>query len=294
MGYRQSITVKVDGRDLTATNDELGVDFIAESVLGWFGGAPSTLQVQQNPAGPGGFASADPQYGSQSYTLQGTVSPTNVVDYRTAGALLDAAEQALLDAVPLQPVRMEVTRGGITRWAMVQRQDKPEVTPTSDWESVWTFVVTNADGRKFGDPLTATTGLPSVSGGLAIPFTLPAAINATVVSGQCFLTNPAPRNAPPGPLTLRIVGQTGGLIGPMVTHATSGLSLVFSSSMQLGAGDWLDVDMENETVLLNGQAARNGYVISRDWFGLDPGVNQFSFAAVSGNGQLTVTGTPAW
>lgn len=288
MGYRQRIAIVIGDLNLTATDDDLGVDYIADTLLGWFGGAASTLQVQQNPAGPGGWPSADPQYGSESYTISGTLSPTDTVDAATAGGLLDAAEKALIAAVPVEPVRMEVTRGGVTRWAMVQRQDAPQITPVSDWESTWSVVVTNADGRKFGNPRTTSTRLPSVTGGNTFPGTLPTTIPGVVVTGQAFLTNPGER---PGPLTMRIDGP---LTGPVVTHAGTGLQLVFASSLTLGSDDWLDVDMENQTVLLNGQAARNGYVISRDWFGFDKGVNQFSFAAASGSGKLTVTGTPAW
>jgi hypothetical protein len=82
----------------------------------------------------------------------------------------------------------------------------------------------------------------------------------------------------------------------VVTHAGSGKALVFSSSLVLGAGEWIDVDMEAQTVLANGQSSRAGYITSRGWSGFEPGHNTWSFTAIGYDAasKLTVSATPAW
>ena len=152
----------------------------------------------------------------------------------------------------------------------------------------WSIQVIALDPRKLGAPLTGSTGLPSSSGGFTFPHTFPFAINSTVVSGQVSLFNPGNET---GPVTLRIDGP---IVGPIITHVGSGLQLVFSASLTLGAGEFLLVDMEAHTAMAQGQSSRANWILSRGWSGLEPGNNTWSFAAASGTtGLLTVTGVPA-
>ena len=136
---------------------------------------------------------------------------------------------------------------------------------------------------------------------LTWPVTVVAAIVNGTVNGTvrppdedgravCAVTNPGTVN---GQVRLRISGPT---VGPIVTHVASGRSLVFASSITLGAGEWLDVDAEAQTVLANGQSSRSGWVTSRGWPLFEPGQNTYAFAAASftSGALLTVTGTPAW
>lgn len=115
-------------------------------------------------------------------------------------------------------------------------------------------------------------------------------IDAVTVTGQVSLTNPGNDT---GPLRLRVDGPC---TGPVVTHVGTGDRLVFSSSLVLAAGEWLDIDMEKHQVYANGQSSRAGYITARGWFGFDPGPNTFAFTAAQYDAasQLTVAGTPAW
>jgi hypothetical protein len=153
----------------------------------------------------------------------------------------------------------------------------------------WSIQVVALDPRKLGTPLTSPpTGLPSSTGGFSFPHVFPFAIDSTVVSGQVSLFNPGNET---GPVTMRIDGP---IVGPVITHVGSGLQLVFSASLTLGAGEFILVDMEAHSVLAQGQANRSNWVTSRGWSGMEPGANTWSFAAASGTtGLLTVTGTPA-
>ncbi|WIA97618.1 phage tail family protein [Curtobacterium sp. MCBA15_004] len=127
-------------------------------------------------------------------------------------------------------------------------------------------------------------------GGLTVAAVGGLVINAVTVTGQVSLTNPGNDT---GPLRLRIDGPC---TGPVVTHVGTGDRLVFSSSLVLAAGEWLDIDMEKRQVYANGQSSRAGYITSRGWFGFDPGPNTFAFTAAQYDAasQLTVAGTPAW
>lgn len=148
-----------------------------------------------------------------------------------------------------------------------------------------------ADPRLTKDPLTGSTGLPSSSGGLSIPFTVPFSIDSNVSTGQVSLTN-AGNIA--GKVQLRIDGP---VVGPIVTHVSSGVQIVFASSLELGEGEWITVDMDRREVLAQGQADRGGWVTGRGWSSFEPGVNVWAFGCQGSSNpdaRLTVTAWPSW
>lgn len=262
--------------------DENGVEWHLTGLDGW-GSPASTLAVQQKPRGNGAFRAVP------AYMQPRTLAPSGTVyapDFDTAS---DAWDQ-LCAAFPLTPTRLDVTEGSRTRYVMVQRQD--ETIPTWLTDSSFTFSsqLTAVDPRKFGDDEIAITKLPAVSGGFAFPLAFPFAINSTIVSGTCALIN---SGNTAGPVSMRIDGPC---TGPIVTHVSSGSQLVFSSSLVLGSGEFLVIDMEAQTTLANGQSSRNGYIQSRGWSSFDPGLNTWAFTAAGYNSasKLTVTATPAW
>ncbi len=260
--------------------DANGVEWHMTDLAGW-GSVASTLQLTQKPRGPGAFRSVP------AFFTPRTLAPAGSV-FAPSFDAASAAWDQLCAAFPLDPTVLSVTEGSRTRTMSVQRAGETLVTWLTDTTFQWSAQLSAADPRKMATALTTSTGLPSSTGGLTIPFTIPFTIASTVVSGQCSLINPGNT---PGPLTLRIDGP---IVGPVITHVSTGLALTFASSLTLNTGEFLLIDMEAQTALANGQSSRNGYITSRGWFGFDPGVNQFSFTAVSGSGQLTVTGTPAW
>ncbi|MGN6200025.1 phage distal tail protein [Humibacter sp.] len=212
-----------------------------------------------------------------------------------SAALLNNALAQLEAAITLDEQPMVVNEAGFSRWVNVRRKQGMTPNKINSWMAAPTFQVVNIDGRRFGTPLVGTTGLPSSTGGLVIPpggLVIPAGgltIPAQVSNGQIEMFNPGNET---GPVVLRVDGP---ISGPQISHVGSGLTLTFAASLVLGAGEWLDIDMEKHTVLANGQASRSRYITSRQWFGFETGDNTFSFAAASGTtGQLTVTATPAW
>ena len=81
-----------------------------------------------------------------------------------------------------------------------------------------------------------------------------------------------------------------------MTHEGKKQTVTFGTSLALGSGEFLTVDMDRREVLAQGQAPRSGYVTSRGWFSLDPGDNVIAFSAqnYSSTASLTVTTKPAW
>lgn len=268
------------GQIALGSTDQYGVECYFTGIDGW--GAPqSTVDAVQRGSGDGGFAT--PAFlQSRVFTVSGAFLAPDRPN-------LVAAVDRLNASAALSLTKVTVTSGGAARYVWAQRQGAVEVSEVSDTAAQFTIQFLAVDPRKFGTDLTVTTGLPSATGGLQVPFTVPFTISSTIVSGTCTATNPG--NAV-GPVTLRIDGP---VTGPTVTHVGSGAALIFSTSYTLIAGNWLIVDMENHTVLENGQAERNGWVLSRGWSGFEPGVNVWAFtASVPSSSLLTVTATPAW
>jgi len=155
---------------------------------------------------------------------------------------------------------------------------------------------TNTSGTSGSMELYNADGSRSDAASLAVvadatdAFTIPFTIDAVTVTGQVSLVNPGNET---GPVRLRIDGPCR---GPVVTHVSSGAQLVFSSSLVLGVGEWIDVDMEARTVLANGQATRAPWITSRGWSGFTPGENTWAFtaAAFDADARLTVVATPSW
>jgi hypothetical protein len=265
--------------------DDNGVVWKLTGFEGW-GSPDSTIEVQPKPRQRGawsGDAFSQERYLTVTLLLRAP-SP----------ALLNQALEQLSAAVDFAEQPMVVTEAGFTRTVYVRRKGGVEPNKINSWMAAPTFQVVADDPRKFWTPLVQSTGLPSSTGGLVIPsggLVIPAGgltIPAQVVSGQIEMFNPGNET---GPVRLRVDGP---ISGPQISHVGSGLTLTFASSLVMGAGEWLDIDMEKHTVLANGQASRSKFITSRQWFGLEPGDNTFSFAAASGTtGQLTVTGIPA-
>lgn len=264
--------------------DGYGVLWRLTGFTGW-GSPDSTIQPQEKPRQRGAWS-------GDAYSQERYLTVTLFLRAPTPTLLNQSLEQ-LSTAVDFAVQPMTVTEAGFVRTVYVRR--KLGVTPnkSSSTTAAPTFQVEADDPRKLWATLSGVTGLPSSTGGLVIPaggLVIPAGgltIPATVVSGQIEMLNPGNET---GPVWVRFDGP---LVGPQVTHVGSGLSLTFSSSMTLGSGAFLIVDMEAHTALEQGQASRSKLITSRGWSGLEPGPNTFTFGAQSGTGQMTVTANPA-
>lgn len=94
--------------------------------------------------------------------------------------------------------------------------------------------------------------------------------------GSVELTNAGDRDAYP---VFRLFGPWSG--GASMEHATSGVALVFDAALAVAAGDYLEVDTRNRTILLNGDAAQSYYSYlsfpDSTWWSLAPGPQRVRF-----------------
>ena len=201
------------------------------------------------------------------------------------------AIDALITACTLDETKLKLTGARGPRWAMVRCSDEVIIPRETDVYTSFSLGFIADDARKLADPLVASTVLPSSSGGVSWPISWPVTWSGVSNTGIVSLFNPG--NIA-GPIKIRISGPCP---PPTITHVGTGAQLVFASSLSLAAGEWLDVDMDRAEVLANGQAARNGFVTSRGFFGFDPGANDIMFGT-SGSydpaALITVTAWPAW
>jgi hypothetical protein len=274
--------VILGGMPLSGVEPDTGVEWKVTSIDWWNSPAPTPASTKR-PNSHGVWV-------GESWLPGRTVAIVGTMTAPTPAAGEDAANR-LARAAALTDTLLQVA-SPLPLSVVVRRSGDVIATPQEGQLTVWKWSVQllAADPRKLGDPLQASTGLPSTSGGLALPFTLPTPISASVVSGLVSLTNPG---SIAGPARLRIDGPVS---GPIVTHVTSGRSLIFASSLELGAGEFLTVDMERRQVLAQGESSRNGWVTSRGWSAFEPGSNTWAFTSVGSTtgGLLTVTATPAW
>ena len=263
--------------------DVYGVRFTIEKFDGW-GSPSSSLNLTQRARGHGATGS-EPFLHPKVMTVQGLIIvPTADV--------LEAAEDSLSAAVTLDSFQMLVSKQGIIRNVSAQRQDIIQFTELTDKIARYSIQVVAKDPLKYGDLVTATTLLPSSTGGRTYPATYPITYTGVSNTGVVRINNAGNTQAP---VWLRIDGPipAGGWT---VTHVRKKQSLAFASSLALAAGEFVTVDMDRREILAQGQSARAGYVTSRGWFTLDPGANDIAFSAAnySPTALLTVTTKPSW
>lgn len=265
-------------------NDDPALSWVVEVVEGWDNGQSSTLEVLQRVRAPGGWASADPQLTPKPLRIKGSLHGDTPGDRARGIRMLKKA--ATLGVTTLTVLEPDL--GPLTM--RVQRRDEVLIGESGDDWAPFDVSLVAADPRKFGAPLVGATGLPATAGGLTVPFTVPFTIDAVSVTGQVALTNLGDL---PGPVTARIAGPAPQ--GGIITH-TSDLGIrVFALDLPLAADEWVDIDMEFETVLAQGASSRSQWISSRGFSPFRPGLNVWSFSApVASAATLTITATPAW
>lgn len=93
-------------------------------------------------------------------------------------------------------------------------------------------------------------GLPSTTGGLTVPVTVPFTVGATVTNGSEPLVNAGTKAAG---LLLRVAGP---VLEPRVSVISDAGTATLRFDLPLDAGQWLDVDTAARTVYLGGTSSR--------------------------------------
>lgn len=155
------------------------------------------------------------------------------------------------------------------------------------------------DPRKYGEPVTASTGVPQPGGGLVFPLFSAGPDEET---GHGVLNFGQPGED--GVVTISNTGKaespvTAYVTGPVengftITELSTGRKLVYTASI-LG-GQYLVLDSRTGTAKLDGYADRAIHLTTRDWILLGGGqTSSFLFNAPdSPDARLTLEVAPAW
>lgn len=267
-----------------AVDPTTGAAWILYDLEGWDGTAEAELSFIKRPRAYGAIA-------SEATDKQRVMVGKGMVEVPAANQLQAAIEQ-LNAACSLDPVILGVNESGLVRHMTVQRQDKVIWTRINATQAEFSFQIVAEEPRKFGDLQTLQTGLPSVSGGRTYPATYPLTYTGTMNSGIISVTNDGDASAP-------VWFKAEGVIpagGWSISHAGKKKNLTFATSLALGSGEFVTIDMDARDIRAQGQSARSGWVTQRGWFDLDPGVNEIAFSAVNFNStaKLTAYTMSAW
>lgn len=131
--------------------------------------------------------------------------------------------------------------------------------------------------------------LPSLMGGLVLPYSLPYSINATLTAGSAPLQNVGKH---PASLLLRVDGPCD---QPRMTVTAAGVATTIRYGAALLTGQWLEIDTARRTAYLNGTSSRRGQ-ITDGWPMLPPGTAQLDFgsATYDAAARLTATWRDTW
>lgn len=257
--------------------DAMGVRWGIDYVDG-LDGLADTGEVEQYPADHGGWM-LPAYYKPRDLEVIGwLVSPH--------WSFTSTAVNQLKAAVPIQSLTDFVVSvpGEPDRLMRVRQQGKP-LFKREGRHCSYSLSLVAPDPRMYSVTETVTsTGLPSSTGGLTPPFSLPFSINATTTSGVLTATNEGDMPSPP---MLRVDGPC----PPFTLRHNTGRTLSYGEAIP--AGRFLLLDASRKQALLDGVAAR---FVAGSWFEYAPGSNTVSFEASTYDvaALLTSTHRSAW
>lgn len=135
----------------------------------------------------------------------------------------------------------------------VRRDGKPTFPWGGGLAADFSIQLIAPDARKLGGDgstpyqFQATAYLPSTTGGLQLPITVPFSIGATVVGNSVTVTATGDANPP---VLVRINGPA---VQPIIRDELGG---VMPIDISLSAGQWLDVDLDARTIKINSTVNR--------------------------------------
>ncbi|MBT2477653.1 phage tail family protein [Streptomyces sp. ISL-94] len=275
------LPVTLGSLDLLAT-DGAGVDWVVTDLKGWDSpGVRSESAPRQADHGT---------WASPVYLDSRPITITGSIDAPTQGAR-DAAVEQLVAAVALTDTLLTVGEA-IPKQVTVRRSSPLLIELLGPYAARYSALVTAADPRRYSTTLQSkSTGLPSVTGGLTLPITLPISISTTATGGAFTLDNEGSIATRP---TFTITGPASMPIISCTRPDGTVTQLIYSDS--LGAGDTLVINTAAHTVTLNGAVSRRRY-LSGAWPEILPASSlsvQWSALAYDAAAMLTGICRSAW
>lgn len=134
---------------------------------------------------------------------------------------------------------------------------------------------------------SGSTGFPSGGTGRTYPRTYPRVYGAAGTGGVVSAENA-------GSVAVPWQAQiTGPWTNPTITHV--GLGLTLTINVTLDAGQTLNIDSGERSILLGGTASRYGSLVQpASWFDLEPGSNEIRFGGAAGSGGAVLSWRSGW
>lgn len=259
--------ISLDGFSVTGV-DGSGNAWTVRDEQGWNDGAP-IRRARVDKATQDGAWESTGYRSARTVVLSGvTVGPDRV------SALAGSRQLRTLVGGTRAPLVW--AEDDLTLSATVELDDTPRVRFVSPNIFEWQITLTAPDSLLYGSPTFAQTSLAGTAGGVGRvwPRVWPTdyGIPAGVTPGAITMSNVGTAGYWP---TLRIDGP---VPNPQVTLVETGDWVRFNGTV--AAGQWLDFDLANRRVLLNGQVSVRAKVsASGGWLAVPPGGASVSWTA---------------
>lgn len=251
---------------------------------------PEIVSADQSRLRRHGLRAGDDFLAGRSITVRLEVYGSDEAAFTTAIQNLKTALRPGIDEAPLVFQLPSVGGGAKVRVnARVRNVDWPVTLNHFFRKDEILVEFYSTDPRLYANAISSDSAtLPTAGGGLTFDATADFSFGATSTGGELTLTN---AGAWQTPVVFRIDGpvQT-----PRIIH--NGLNQELELDLTVATGDYILLDSESRTVLLNGTASRYSDLTSDSrWFDLEPGDNQISFrGATTAAGSLAATWRSAW
>jgi len=255
----QAHTFVLDGFVLTGV-DEYGVEWTVEESPGWHDGPPMRTARPQKAQQAGSWG-ATGHAGERIMTFRGKALAAST-------AAMEAAARRL--AAVLASGGMGELVGSSdygTLSASVTLEDAPQFDPLTDRIGAWQLTLAAPDPLLYGPPTYGSASLASSTPGAGRVWPREWPTDWGIAPGTTpGAVSPAPANAGTAAYwpRLRIDGP---VLNPVVTLMETGAWVRYNG--ELLAGQWLDWDMANRRVLLQGQVSvREKVTSSGNWLAI--------------------------
>lgn len=277
--------------------DDNGVQWTCNVDSGWFSPLGVRSSDTEIPGYDGNYESPNLK-AARVITLSGLAKAP---DAATADAAVDQFNNLLSSGATLQQFLVHENSRDLT--AMVKLSTGSDLTRTT-WRSFeWQLVLIAPDPRKYGPTVTASTGLPSTSGGIdyltdsGIDYVTNGGIDYGTpgTSGLLQLTNMGSAESWP---MFTFAGPTDGatLIAPSATNTDTGDRLAYSGTLATSDQLKLTSTPGRRSAILNGVPYRR-FLTAAEWFPVPAGATvsiQFQGTSSSGTSLLTASLAPAY
>lgn len=248
--------------------------------------APEYRTGQYDKPGEDGSIISSQFYSGRVVTLPGIVKGNGAAAYEANRKLLSSALTIKRDSNgrPIPKRCQFETLSGVTYFfdAYVARKPMFSQVNVSFSKFLINLVVPKASIFATGIVTSGAITRPS-GGGFILPVILPITSSSST-GGSATLTNNGDN------VSLPTLTLTGPLTNPYIRNATINKSMQLTYT--IGTGDYITIDMEEKTILLNGSSSvLSAKTDDSEWWGIDPGVNNiiFSSGSNSDTGNLQVS-----